>query len=223
MYSRYQNKKDANKTIIETVHKLLDYFDSRYKNPGDYFYNKGLEKYKKQNYKKAESLFNRSMNYDFNKYSREEAVVKIVRCNIKQNKLDKAEEIATEETSKNPSYYNVIYTLGLIHEKKDEIFKAHTLYQDILLNDPTNFNVNLQLGNYYFGKNNYELAIKYYKVYLQVKSFNKEIRKNVVISYMNIKEYEKAIIEINNLLDKGFSEYKYLLNDVEELKNNAII
>jgi len=101
-------------------------------------------------------------------------------------------------------------------------FTIQTYTQAVIL-DPVNPNLRISLGGVYYALGKYDLAIESFKLAVLAKPNLANAHYNLAVAYKAKKDYDNAIIEINNVLGivaKGSSDYNLAKAELDNLQKN---
>ncbi|MPQ43864.1 tetratricopeptide repeat protein [Clostridium tarantellae] len=188
----------------ENLTKALECYNMALKFDEEYtlaHYNKGLIYFKNKEYKKAINEYNIALKIDKENhyifYNRGLVYEKLEYYNLAEK-----DYIVALQINKEPVLYEEIAWVCFMQKKYKQAILNYKLAIDNGIKEGYTY---ANLGKVYKHIKNYEVAIKYFKIALDLekdlkKSFCKDITKNLAFCYMKISKYEESINWCKNFI-----------------------
>lgn len=207
----FGNTKKAKKILIELVSR----------NPNSFIGHKLLGKiYEKEGgQRKAVDEYAQAISINQKEY---EIYFKVATLLTDLDKKDEAIDTLTNLLSKKPDYPEATVALGDLLIEKEDYKEAANIYNEALKYNPTNFELNYNLGIVYTMLNDFSNAKLYYEKAAELNTIicnTKYSLAEIAIMYKELEEAEKYLMEV--LDDEELSADAYLeLSKIYILKND---
>lgn len=100
----------------------------------------------------------------------------------------------------------LLKTLALIYKEQDKDNKLLEIYPKIIKLEPKNYDANYYMANYYYKKGEYKTAAIYLSNILS-DHYDTDIAYGLVVCYVKVEYYTKAIEILNKIIDNDSYEY----------------
>jgi len=176
----------------------------------DYYNEKGIEYYKRDNLPKAEDFFKKALSI---KPMYPKSYNNLANVEVKRGNLDKAIEYANQAILIDPTYPEAYYNIALIYKMKKDFTNEIAYLDKTVQADPKYYQAYFTRGLAYYNAGNYEQAKYNFKETLKYKNDHYLACQNLGIIYANelnkteAVNYLKTAIKLNK---RNSSSYYYL-------------
>lgn len=123
---------------------------------------------------------------------------------------DKALDYCRKSKAANPDYTdNYGFLMPEILKARGQDYLSEPYFRTALQKEPYNYNIMLNTANYYMGLNNKEKALQYYKLASVVKSDDAELKYNMAVIYLTMKNDAVGIELLKSSISIDDSNPKY--------------
>lgn len=204
------NTEEVNKTTENQFEKPMQEEPKEPEYSPDYYNEKGIEYFKRDNLPKAENFFKKAIEL---KPMYAKAYNNLANIEVRRDNLEKAIEYDLQAVQIDPSYPEAYYNLALIYKKKKDFINEIAYLDKTVQADPKYYQAYFNRGLAYYNNGDYEQAKYNFKEVLKYKNDHYLACQNLGIIYANelnkadAVNYLKTAIRLNK---NNSTSYYYL-------------
>lgn len=189
-------------------------------NSGDNLAKKGIEAFKRGNYKSAIEYFDQAIDQRLRKYSFASIASLLGFCYQYEHELDKAIEWLNKAIESDREYARAWLSLGILYRRRRDFDEAERCYQEGLNFSPNDPELLANLGRLYISKGNYSQAVEILEKSISINPDHAVSYGNLALAFTHLNRFSDAERELEKAVNFGYGDASSIRHKIKAFRED---